>query len=333
MSKIENVPTNLITGALGVGKTSAILDLLANQTSNTRWAILVNEFGEIPIDGAVMETDGVYVRDVPGGCLCCSVGVPMQIALVMLLRQARPDRLLIELSGMGHPGQVIDTLKNMKVGEALDLRATLCLVDPRDLEDDDILQSQIFQDQIHLSDVLIANKTDLAGKTRTEEFMAWGKNLFPQKRRIVTTKNGHLNPEWLDEPTDPLRTPLFPDAHNEAREHHHHQQEDPLPLLMPGRPFKKESAGLNRHACGWIFSPHDVFHQDRLRHFFAQEAPIQRLKGVFNIGTDWVLFNRINDELTEQSVAYRRDSRMECIAQHPLDWATMEKSLLTCLKK
>ena len=105
---IKAVPTNIITGFLGAGKTSAIVHLLQNKPKNERWAILVNEFGEIGIDGSLMqgqysEEQGIFIREVPGGCMCCAAGLPMQIALNMLLAKAKPDRLLIEPTGLGHP--------------------------------------------------------------------------------------------------------------------------------------------------------------------------------------------------------------------------------------
>ena len=89
-SRITAVPTNIITGFLGVGKTSAILHLLRYKPDNERWAVLVNEFGEIGVDGSLLqgrhaEANGVFVREVPGGCMCCTAGLPMQIALNQLL--------------------------------------------------------------------------------------------------------------------------------------------------------------------------------------------------------------------------------------------------------
>ena len=93
--KISTVPTNIITGFLGVGKTSAILHLLKEKPKDERWAILVNEFGEIGVDGSLFEgqhnqEQGVFIREVPGGCMCCAAGLPMQIALNQLLTRANP---------------------------------------------------------------------------------------------------------------------------------------------------------------------------------------------------------------------------------------------------
>ena len=109
--KISAIPTTLITGFLGVGKTTAILQLLANKPNNENWAVLVNEFGEIGIDSALLagnsNEQGVFIREVPGGCMCCASGVPMQVALNQLITKAKPDRLLIEPTGLGHPKEVV----------------------------------------------------------------------------------------------------------------------------------------------------------------------------------------------------------------------------------
>lgn len=62
--------TNLITGFLGSGKTTSILHLLAHKDPNEKWAVLVNEFGEVGIDGALLADSGALLKEIPGGCMC-----------------------------------------------------------------------------------------------------------------------------------------------------------------------------------------------------------------------------------------------------------------------
>lgn len=97
--------TNLITGFLGSGKTTSILHLLAHKDPAEKWAVLVNEFGEVGIDGALLADSGALLKEIPGGCMCCVNGLPMQVGLNTLLRQGKPDRLLIEPTGLGHPNR------------------------------------------------------------------------------------------------------------------------------------------------------------------------------------------------------------------------------------
>ncbi len=116
--------TNLITGFLGSGKTTSILHLLAQKPADEKWAVLVNEFGEVGIDGALLADSGALLKEIPGGCMCCVNGLPMQVGLNTLLRQGKPDRLLIEPTGLGHPKQILDILTAAVYEPWIDLRAT-----------------------------------------------------------------------------------------------------------------------------------------------------------------------------------------------------------------
>ena len=85
VKKFHPIPTNIITGFLGTGKTTSILHLLRHNTGGEKWAVLVNEFGEVGIDGALLTPGAFAVKEVPGGCMCCAAGLPTQIALNKLI--------------------------------------------------------------------------------------------------------------------------------------------------------------------------------------------------------------------------------------------------------
>ena len=151
---------------MGVGKTTAILNLLKNKPDNERWAVLVNEFGEIGVDGSLFEgqhsqQQGVFIREVPGGCMCCTSGLPMQIALNQLLSKAKPDRLLIEPTGLGHPKEVLEVLTSEYYQDVLSLHKTLTIVDARKLKQQRYTDHDTFNQQIALADMVVGNKTDL----------------------------------------------------------------------------------------------------------------------------------------------------------------------------
>ena len=110
---LSQIPAHLIAGPLGAGKTTLIRHLLAQKPASERWAVLINEFGQIGLDAALLEQgdDGIAMAEVAGGCLCCVNGAPFQVGLGRLLRKAKPDRLLIEPSGLGHPVQLLAQLR------------------------------------------------------------------------------------------------------------------------------------------------------------------------------------------------------------------------------
>jgi G3E family GTPase len=194
------IPTNLITGFLGVGKTTAVIDLLQRKPPGSRWAVLVNEYGEVSIDGALIEgsgPEGVTVREVGGGCVCCASAPYLPVALHFLLLDAKPERLIIETTGLGHPARLLDTLR-ANYRDRLDLRATLCLVDPADFARPEMKSNPVFLDQMHMADVLVMNKLDTATPELVADFQAWANDLYPPKLLIAGTTHGRIDPAWLD---------------------------------------------------------------------------------------------------------------------------------------
>ncbi len=180
--------TNLITGFLGSGKTTSILHLLAHKPADEKWAVLVNEFGEVGIDGALLAESGALLKEIPGGCMCCVNGLPMQVGLNTLLRQGKPDRLLIEPTGLGHPKQILDMLTAAIYEPWIDLRATLCVLDPRQLLDEKIVTNDNFRDQLAAADVIISNKADRATEESQRAFAAWWQTYAGDRRFVSATR-------------------------------------------------------------------------------------------------------------------------------------------------
>lgn len=329
--RIESVPTNLITGFLGVGKSTAIRNLLARSPANERWAVLVNEFGEVAVDNAALAggRDDATIRELPGGCMCCTLGAPLKVTLTRLLRDVRPDRLLIEPTGLGHPARVLDTLRSGDLGSALEVRATVCLIDPRQLADERITSREVFQDQVELAEVLVANKIDLCDRMALDRFRQWSAGLFPPKARIEEVEQGDIDPAVLDIAADPERVPLFPHAHDHAHDHEH---TEPLAAPRPGEPVRRANTSADADACGWVFHPDDRFDEQALI-ALLRELPVDRLKGVFHCGR-WIHVDRVGDDLTTRTSAWRADSRVECIAGHGAApaWPALEQRLRDCLR-
>jgi len=333
------VPTNLITGFLGVGKTTAVIDLLKHKAGGTRWAVLVNEYGDVSIDGAMIEgesPDGVTVREVGGGCVCCATAPYLPVALHFLLLDAKPDRLIIETTGLGHPARLLDMLRT-NYADRLDVRATLGIVDPSDFAQAEMRDNPVFVDQIQLADVVVMNKLDTAPPALVADFQKWANGLFPPKLLIAGTTHGRLDPAWLDLTANDERLPLFPEAH--AHEHHEHHEPDTLglgpapatPAPRPGSPVRYPSPpGVRPACCGWIFDASDVFDENKLLALLGSTKGISRLKGVFHLPDEWEVVNRAGTAVSIAPTAYRRDSRVEIFSES-LDWDGFGLALVGCV--
>lgn len=321
------IPTNLIMGFLGVGKTTAILNLLENKPRNEKWAVLVNEFGSVGIDGAIYSSEGAIVKEVPGGCMCCAVGVPMQVAVNRLLREARPDRVLIEPSGLGHPRRILDTLSTDHFKEVLKLRASVCLVDPRKFNDARYTSNENFVDQIALGDVLVANKMDLADRKSVQHFLDWAvDNQFP-KAVVAQSMNGKLKTEWLDIPRNPHRKATFPHAHVDSvgQPGNREGKTDIYPNFQ-----RLENSGDEFQSSGWVFPKNTVFNFRQLSDWASRLAP-ERMKGVFATDQGWFVFNCSDELLTITQIDCSQDSRIELILAEA-QWDVIEMGLRSCVQ-
>ena len=335
---ISNVPTTLFTGFFGVGKTTAIRSLLSRKPDGESWAILVNEFGEIAVDQAALEAgpeDAVTIREIPGGCMCCTMNVPMRVAITEILRRAKPDRLLIEPTGLGHPAGILDELRKDDLKGVVDVGAVICFIDPRFVGDPRIEEVEVFRDQVHLADVLIASKADLASADDLVRYREWAGALFPPKLEIAEAAMGDIDLSLLDLKSSDVRVPLFPGLHDHAPA----TPPAEIGAAEAGKPVRAENTGVGYQACGWIFSSEDIFDQDGLVDYLGPPGPsglekVERLKGVFRIGTDWILLDRARSEITIPPIAYRRDSRLEIILPEgeKVDWDEIENALISILK-
>ncbi len=295
-ARLRDIPTNLIMGFLGVGKTTAILNLIEQKPSNETWAVLVNEFGKVGIDGVIYQAHGVAVKEIPGGCMCCAAGAPLQVGVNQLLKAARPDRLLIEPTGIGHPHRVLDTLQGDSFRTVLDLRASICLVDPRNIADQRYTSNENFTDQIAVADILIANKTDLADARELALFEQMANAATPPKSLVAQTRHGQLQTRWLDLP------------HNPARKAQHPQ-------------FHRHEPDSDLQSCGWILPRDWIFSREKLNHWLAN-TPAQRIKGLLNTEHGPMIVN--DRQLTP--VTPPVENRLEILTRHP-DCAELKKQI------
>ena len=325
--KITAVPTNIITGFLGVGKTSAILHLLKSKPAHERWAVLVNEFGEIGVDGSLFqgqhsEQQQVYIREVPGGCMCCAAGLPMQIALNQLLTRAKPDRLLIEPTGLGHPIEVLEALTADYYHDVLSIQKILTLVDARKLTDARYTAHATFNQQIAIADVIVGNKQDLYQADDKTQLKRYAKSKASPAVEVIFTEQGRITLDILEGPT----------AASTQFNHHHHQEnseansltDDPIPDCGY---LKAVNHGEGFHSIGWRFDPGKTFSRARLFSFLSGLV-VERMKAVFITENGIYGYNLTSDTLTEIELDDCLESRIEIIANE-LDhqW---EEQLLAC---
>lgn len=304
------IPTNIITGFLGAGKTTLIQQLLTLKPETERWAILVNEFGEIGIDGAFFKgrpENNIYVREVPGGCMCCTSGLPMQIALNQLVSYAKPHRLLIEPTGLGHPKEVLASLQQSHYQETFSIRSTLTLIDARLAANARYSQHQIFKEQLEIADHIIATKADLYEENDQANLEAYLTQLGLGNTPLTVLDDNKIELSVLS-PTTRFTLP-------ETAHHEHGVTAELLDIeqeLAANGQVKVSNAKGGFYSCGWAFHPDIVFDFKQVMSALTV-LDVYRLKAVMITNEGIFAFNKLDEVLSCNELDESMDSRLEII--------------------
>ena len=324
---IRIIPTNIITGFLGAGKTSAILHLLTIKPVDERWAVLVNEFGEIGIDGSLFEgqhkkEDGIFIREVPGGCMCCTSGLPLQVALNQLIAKAKPARLLIEPTGLGHPKEVLHMLMSEHYQEMLSLQKTITLVDARKLGDQKYVSHDTFNQQIWVADTIVGNKKDLYKDDEKIRLVTYAKLTGRPHVEVIFAEHGKI-------PITSLEGPTYYDLPLEESHHHEsHANKLPVDIPIPACGFVKAiNEGEGFSSVGWRFSPNKIFNRQKIYLWF-NKLVVERMKAVIITDEGVFGYNLTPDALTEIELDDCLESCIEVISDSIDD--SLEAQLLAC---
>lgn len=308
------VPTSIITGFLGVGKTTLIKQLLAHKPEGEVWAVLVNEFGEVGIDAQFLHsTDaGIQIKEVAGGCMCCAAGLPTQVAINQLLARAKPDRLLIEPTGLGHPNEIIKLLSASHYQHVISLRSSICLVDARKVTVPRYRDNANFIQQLQVADVVVATKYDTYGDQASELLQALRALLVqidcPHTPLLLSHDNNsaaldetnstvsHHNAvpralwTWLDSPSawrannvemrmSPLKQPQASTSllrRDTALSGLGVFANEAPPLAFDANGIvRKHNQGEGCYSCGWVMEPIQEFDFDRLLAFIEHQVAAQ----------------------------------------------------------
>jgi len=296
-------PVHIVAGFLGTGKTTAIRHQLASRRGE-KVAVIVNDFGEAGLDEAVLSGEPSFaIRNIPGGCVCCTAPEGFIDALGAVLAE-KPDRLIIEPTGLARPQDLVDTIRRSPHKDALALGPLVVLVDPARLATKSDDEAELIALQAGIADVLVANRTDLSSAEALARFDALVSSLWPPPLSVHKTTRGQLPAAAFEWPANEgARIPRAASGH--AHTHHDHGH-----------------ASTSAHTVrSFRWSPDTVFSRERVSRaaLRASEglagAKLARWKGIFRTDQGVLLLEVAGGQMHEERSPFRRDSRLDVILE------------------
>jgi cobalamin biosynthesis protein CobW len=219
MSALAKVPCTIVTGFLGAGKTTLVRHVLEN-AGGRRLAVIVNEFGDVGIDGEILKSCGIEscsedsIVELANGCLCCTVADDFVPALSGLLdRPSPPEHIVIETSGLALPKPLVKAFNWPEIASRVTVDGVVAVVDGAavaagrfaddpeavarqravdpSLDHDNPLE-EVFEDQLLCADLVILNKADLISNAERNAVASQLGNTLPRAVKLVEAENGRV---------------------------------------------------------------------------------------------------------------------------------------------
>jgi G3E family GTPase len=224
----EKIPVTVLTGYLGAGKTT-LLNRILSEPHGKKYAVIVNEFGEIGIDNDLVINADEEVFEMNNGCICCTVrGDLIRIIEGLMRRKGKFDAIIVETTGLADPAPVAQTFfVDEEVGKKTKLDAVVTVADAKWLKDR-LKDAPEAKNQIAFADVILINKTDLVSKDELEDVEARIRGINPYARLHRTQRSQIALGEVLGRNAFDLDRILEiePAFLEEGDGHHHHHDHD-----------------------------------------------------------------------------------------------------------
>jgi len=311
------IPVTILTGFLGAGKTT-LLNYILQQQHGYKFAVIVNEIGEISIDSQLVENAKDEIVEMNNGCVCCTVRKDLVKSVQTLIRRGGFDYLLIETTGIADPAPVAQTFLNIpQLQQYVQLDSIITVVDAEQIERQ-MIDVETAREQIAMADFLLLNKTDLVDEAQLARVEARIAELNPHAQTFRTNHSQVNLKEVLDMAAFDVDRKLAVDPKflDELNHRHHHEIA----------------------SCAFTFD--QPFSVDRFEAFVANlslNAKVFRSKGFISIAGNprRALFHGVNnrftifwDRLWEKGET--RTSQMVFIGKE-LDRAAINQALAKCL--
>ncbi len=211
---------DIISGFLGAGKTTFIKRLLDTHLKNEKVVLIENEYGEVSVDTDILNDAKIEIKELSQGCICCSLVGDFSKSLNEVIKQMKPDRILIEPSGVGKLSDIIKAVKSAGLED--NINSLVCMVDAKKAKMYDKNFGEFFVDQIANAQTVILSRTDISKEDTVQTALEIVRK-HNEKCVVVTTPIKDLSDDDLLKAYEGFDINLIDKS---LLEHHHDDDDD-----------------------------------------------------------------------------------------------------------
>lgn len=185
----------IISGFLGAGKTTLLKRILSWKHDLSGTVVLVNEFGDVGIDGTMLKSAGSDVVELTGGCVCCSLKTDLHLTLKCIAKQFSPEQLFIETTGVADPSMVIDVFVDPELKDQMKIAKVVTVLDIELWEARECF-GPVFFKQLQQADLIMLNKIDMVEQHRIPFHLNEIHKSMPHAK-VIPTMHCAIDPEII----------------------------------------------------------------------------------------------------------------------------------------
>ena len=221
MTKVD-----IISGFLGAGKTTFIKQLVQDVFAGEKLVLIENEFGEIGIDGGFLKDAGIEITEMNSGCICCTLVGDFSKALVKVLDEYKPDRVIIEPSGVGKLSDVARAIEDVKKDADIEIEGRITIVDGKKAKMYLKNFGEFFKDQVEHASTIVVSRTQMMTDEKVEDCVKMLRE-ENEKAAIISTPWDQLGKEAIQHALHAGAEieGLFEDKEGHGHHEHHHDHD------------------------------------------------------------------------------------------------------------
>lgn len=320
------IKVDIFSGFLGAGKTMLIKKLISESLSSDNIVIIENEFGQVGIDGSILKRTNIKVKEINAGCICCSISGDFKKAIMEIVTEYSPARIIIEPSGVAKLSEVLNVFKEPKIKELVNINMVTAVVDVLKYDIYIANFNEFYSDQIKSAKTVVLSRTQSTSEDKVKKVVDSIKKIN-NRASIVTTP-------WDSLPSNAILAAGEQDFKKSLDIKVNLIKRPMTTVTMKMGPATQKVHRADQVFQSWGYETPKIFNTTELKFYLkrlgeeSSYGKVLRAKGILQVENNkWIQFDYVPDELAIRETTADYTGRL-CVIGSNLSYGSLERLFL-----